>query len=165
MSLGLAHRAIVLFLAQAAGRRLDRRLRSGRAPADGHRGCAGEQAIRPGPNGGRLAPGQRLIFGALANHIWSVNAPDDRDQVNSTFVQPFLTYTTPNAWTFALNSESTYDWNAEQWTVPINASVSKLVKFGDQPVSLQLGGHQYVEGPEGQPDWGLRFGVTFLFPK
>lgn len=61
--------------------------------------------------------------------------------------------------------EPAYDWSSDQWTVPINASVSKVVNFGDQPVSFQLGGWQYIEGPEGRADWGIRFGVTFLFPR
>jgi hypothetical protein len=49
-----------------------------------------------------------------------------------------------------MNTESTYDWEAEEWTVPI---------------SLTLGGRYYAERPSGGPDWGLRFVVTFLFPK
>ena len=28
-----------------------------------------------------------------------------------------------------------------------------------------LGERYYAERPSGGPDWGLRFGVTFLFPK
>lgn len=104
-------------------------------------------------------------YGMLANHIWGVNNPDDREQVNSTFLQPFLVYTTPTAVSFALNTESTYDWNAEQWTVPLNLSVSKLTSIGNQKVQFQLGGRYYAEAPEGGPDWGIRFNVTLLFPK
>jgi hypothetical protein len=104
-------------------------------------------------------------YGALANHVWGIDPPDDRDAINNTFLQPFLAYTTPDAWTFTLLSESAYDWNEEQWTVPIIGAVSKLVTVGGQPISLQLGGRLYVEGPEGGPDWGLRAAVTFLFPK
>jgi hypothetical protein len=28
-----------------------------------------------------------------------------------------------------------------------------------------VGFRQYVDGPKGGPDWGLRFAITFLFPK
>lgn len=104
-------------------------------------------------------------YGALVNHVWGVNNPDDRAPVNSTFIQPFLVYTTPNAVSFSLNTESGYDWNAEQWTVPINLSVSKLTSIGNQKLQFQVGGRYYAEGPDGGPDWGLRFNVTFLFPK
>ena len=104
-------------------------------------------------------------YGALANHVWGLRDPGDREQVSSTFLQPFLTYTTPAAVTYSLNSESTYDWKSRQWTVPVNLAVSKLTSIGDQKVSFQFGGRYYLDAPEGGPSWGLRFAVTFLFPK
>jgi hypothetical protein len=42
--------------------------------------------------------------------------------VNATFLQPFLSYGTPTAWTYGINTESTYDWESEQWSVPALAS-------------------------------------------
>lgn len=100
--------------------------------------------------------------GALANHIWTFES----DAINSTYFQPFVAYNTPDAWTYTLNAESSYDWNAEQWSVPINAMVSKLVTIQKQKVSLQ-GGLRYhaassASGPDG---WGLRFNATLVFPK
>jgi len=64
-----------------------------------------------------------------------------------------------------VNTESTYDWEHSQWTVPVNVSVSQLLKLGKQPIQLSLGAKYYADGPSGGPDWGLRFTVTFLFPK
>ena len=65
---------------------------------------------------------------------------------------------------FTVNLESTYDWRAGPWTVPINFMVSQLVRVGKLPVSLQVGARYYPEGPRSAPDWGLRFTVTPLFP-
>jgi hypothetical protein len=31
--------------------------------------------------------------GILANHVWSYAGDDDRAEVNSTFLQPFIAYT------------------------------------------------------------------------
>lgn len=104
-------------------------------------------------------------YGGLANHIWGFDHPADRQKVNSTFLQPFVSYTTPDAWTIGVNSESTYDWTAKEWTVPVTLAVSKLVHLGKQPVSLQVGYKNYLDKPAGGPDWGLKFAVTFLFPK
>lgn len=85
--------------------------------------------------------------------------------ISNTFFQPFLSYTTKDAWTFGLNAESSYDWKARQWTVPFNATVSKLVKFGKQPVSLGVGARYYADSPQTGPHrWGARLIVTFLFP-
>ncbi|MDQ3775630.1 MAG: transporter, partial [Pseudomonadota bacterium] len=85
--------------------------------------------------------------------------------VNATFLQPFVSYTTKTFTTFGLNTESTYDWENNQWTAPLNLQVSQLLKLGKQPIQLTLGGRYYAEKPEGGPDWGLRFVITFLFPK
>jgi hypothetical protein len=103
-------------------------------------------------------------YGMLANHLWGVTESDDHPDVNATFLQPFVSYTWPTATTLALNTESTYDWTGGDWTVPINLSVSQLVKFGTQPVQFSLGGRYYAESPDNGPEWGIRFGVTFLFP-
>jgi len=103
-------------------------------------------------------------YGALLNHIWSYAGDDQRDYVSSTFIQPFISYTTKTKTTFGLNTESTYDWHNSQWTVPINLSISQLMKFGKMPVSLSLGVKYYADGPDGAPNWGIRFVVTPLFP-
>lgn len=64
-----------------------------------------------------------------------------------------------------IDQQDTYDWDHSQLTLPINAQVSQLVKLGGMPVQFSLGGRYYAEGPENAPDWGIRFAVTFLFPK
>jgi len=105
-------------------------------------------------------------YGVLANHIWSFAGNDDRNDISNTFLQPFLSYTTPDAWTFALNTESTYDWKAEEWSVPINFTISKLVKIDKQPISLTAGVRYWAAAPDNGPEGlGLRLGLTFLFPK
>lgn len=105
-------------------------------------------------------------YGMLANHIWSFEGDDDRADVNATFLQPFLSYTTADAWTFSVSTETTYDWEASEWAVPINGGVSKLVRIGDQNVSFFAGVRYWAEsstaGPEGL---GFRLGFTLLFPK
>jgi hypothetical protein len=105
-------------------------------------------------------------YGALANHIWSFAGDNNRADVNSTFLQPFLSYTTKDAWTFTLNSESTYDWKAHQWSAPINALVSKVTKVGGQLISVGAGVRYWGEAPESGPEgWGARVVLTLLFPK
>ena len=117
-----------------------------------------------GPTAVFLKQESGWTYGLLANHIWSFSGGPDYD-LSSTFLQPFLTYTTKAATTFSLNTESIYDWEGEQWTVPINVMVSQMLKIGGMPMSFQVGGRAYAERPDGGPDWGLRFMVTFLFPK
>ena len=37
--------------------------------------------------------------------------------------------------------------------------------FPKQLINLQGGVRGYVDSPPGGPDWGLRFAITFMFPK
>ncbi|WP_256734811.1 transporter [Variovorax sp. dw_954] len=105
-------------------------------------------------------------YGMLANHIWAGGGDSNRPSISNTFIQPFLSYTTKDAWTFGVNTESTYDWKNKQWSVPVNLTVGKLIKVGKQPISLTGGLRYWAESPDSGPkDLGLRFVVTFLFPK
>jgi hypothetical protein len=104
-------------------------------------------------------------IGMLANQVWSFAGNDDRDNVNVTFLQPFLAKTTKTYTTLSVNTESIYDWKNSQWTVPINVSLGQMIKVGKLPISLELGYRYYAEKPDGGPDWGLRAFVKFLFPK
>jgi hypothetical protein len=104
--------------------------------------------------------------GALANQIWSITGDDDDGDISATFLQPFVSYTTPKATSFSLNTESTYDWVDKEWSVPINAVVGQVVKIGHRHVQFSVGARYWAEAPEGGPQgWGARFQVTLLFPK
>lgn len=118
-----------------------------------------------GPTAVVLKQENGWTYGALVNHIWSFAGEDSRQEVNATFLQPFLSYTTRKQTTFTLNTESTYDWKNTQWTAPINLMVSQLLKIDGAPVQFQLGGRYYAEGADNGPEWGLRFAVTLLWPK
>lgn len=124
---------------------------------------------------GKLGGGPTLVglrqsgpwtYGALANHIWSFAGESDRNDVSQSFVQPFLNYTTPGATTLFLNSESTYDWEAGDWSVPINAGVNQLLTLGGRKVQLGLGTRYWADAPDNGPDgWGVRANLVFLFPR
>jgi hypothetical protein len=118
-----------------------------------------------GPTAVVLKQTSGWTFGMLANHIWSYAGASDRASVNATFLQPFVSYMLPTYTTFGLNTESTYDWSARQWTVPLNLTASQLLKIHGLPVQFTLGGRYYADRPAGGPNWGLRFVVTLLFPK
>ncbi len=106
-------------------------------------------------------------YGALLNHIVDVAGAGGhrRADINQTFLQPFLTKGIGQGRTVGGNFESTYDWEAEQWTLPLNLFYSKVSKIGGQMVSYQGGVRAYLDKPRGGPDWGVRFTFTLLFPK
>jgi hypothetical protein len=119
-----------------------------------------------GPTAVALTVRGDWTVGMLANHIWSYAGDSDRQDISNTFLQPFVAYTWPSAWTVSVQSESTYNWETEQWSVPVNVAVSKLVKFGQLPVSLQAGVGYWLKSPDAGPE-GFRFRLqaTFVLPK
>ena len=119
-----------------------------------------------GPTAVALRQTGPWTVGVLANHIWGARGNDSRSNVSATFLQPFLSYTTPTQTTFSTNIESTYDWKNEQWQVPLNFAVAQLFKVGTQLLQVQAGARYWADAPAGGPDgWGLRLTLTLLFPK
>jgi|TARA_R110000772_G_scaffold268717_1_gene397904 hypothetical protein len=51
----------------------------------------------------------------------------DNDHLNTSFIQPFLVYTTASATSFALNTETTYDGDAKETAMPINRQVNPSI--------------------------------------
>jgi len=126
----------------------------------------GAQKFGIGPTIVVLKQQSGWTYGVLANHIWSVAGKESRSAVSSTFLQPFLAYTTKDAWTITLNTESTYDWRAKTWNVPIHFQASKLVRIGKRPVSLGAAIRCWAQSSPGGPQ-GCGFRLVFvpLFPK
>jgi hypothetical protein len=65
-----------------------------------------------------------------------------------------------------LNTESTYDWESDQWSIPVIVQVAQLFKIGPQILQFAVAGKYWAESPDnGQEGWGYRAQLTFLFPK
>lgn len=119
-----------------------------------------------GPTGVALRQSGPWTLGMLANHIWSFAGDGDRQDLSTSFLQPFLSYTTARGMTFTLQTESTYDWKNEQWTAPFAFVVSRVTSIGRQRVSLAGGIRYYADSPPSGPDgWGFRLLFTLLFPR
>ncbi len=125
-----------------------------------------------GPTGVVLVADGQWTYGILANHIWSIGETDnydtffiDRPQINSTFLQPFVSYAVGGGWSVGGNMEATYNWETEEWTIPVFANSSKVFNLGGQQMSLMAGPRYYIEAPDNGPEWGVRVQLTLLFPK
>jgi hypothetical protein len=88
----------------------------------------------------------RLDLWCAGHHLWSY-AGDDftggaaRPDVGSTFIQPFLSYTTSSVVTYGLTT------------------------FGPFPMSIGGGIGIFTAAPGGRPDWRVRFVATLLLPR
>ena len=119
-----------------------------------------------GPTAVALKQQGPWTYGALANHIWSVGGNNDQPDVNQTFLQPFLTYTTKSAVSTTVQTESTYNWESEQWSVPLMVVVTKVTRLGGQMFSFGGGVRYWADSPANGPEgWGARLVFTLLFPK
>ena len=119
-----------------------------------------------GPTAVALKQDGPWTYGALANHIESVAGDDDRADVSATFLQPFLTYGTAAGVSYTINSESTYDWESEQASVPINLVASKVTRIGGQMVQYGAGLRYWADSPDSGPEGlGFRAIVVLLYPK
>lgn len=121
-----------------------------------------------GPTAVALKQSNGWTRGMLANHIWGLDSHPghDKDKVNQTFLQPFLSYTTSTFTTYGVNTESTYNWQSREWSVPVNLTVTQLLKIGGQPLTIQAGPRYWMDRDgDGAQGWGFRAAVTLLFPR
>jgi len=117
-----------------------------------------------GPTGVFLKQEHGWTYGALLNHIWSTGGSGKAD-INNTFMQPFLEYTNKYLTSFILQTETTYDWTRDQWSVPIHFLVSQFFKVGDQKMTFQVGARYWAASPDvAAHGWGARATLTLLFP-
>jgi hypothetical protein len=105
---------------------------------------------------------KKFVVGALATHAWDVSGPRE---TSLTSVQPILTYLPGNAWAITSNGIITYNWESEQWTIPIALTVNKTVMFGKMPIKFALEVDRYVEQADalGQK-WMIGFNITPVVP-
>jgi hypothetical protein len=96
----------------------------------------------------------------------TIDGDGSREDISSAYMQPFLAYVTHTHTTISLNTESTYDFKGNDWSVPINLLVAQMLKVGTQLFQVGVGARYWAETPDNGPDgWGLRLQFTLLFPK
>jgi hypothetical protein len=107
-----------------------------------------------------------LTVGVLANHIWSVAGDDDRADVNNTFVEPFLTYTTPQGLSYTAFVDFNKDRESDQSSTSISLGATKVTRLGKQLISyggfLKYWANETNTTPEGM---SFRIQLTLLYPK
>ena len=126
----------------------------------------GSEKFGVGPSAVVLTQPGPWTIGLLFNHIWSTSGADDREDVNSTFLQPFVNYNLGNGLAVGAVFEATANWKAdEHWTAPLVFTVSKVARLGKRPVNFVAGAGPTVASPEGGSTWRFRVMAVFLFPR
>jgi hypothetical protein len=117
-----------------------------------------------GPTGVVFYQKEQWSWGMLASQLWSVAGDPDREDVSQLYLQPFVAYALGEGQTLSADIEATYNWENEQWSVPVNFMYSKVFEVEEQSMSFQVGARKYLATTPDGPDWGLRSNLTFLFP-
>ncbi|MEW6445897.1 MAG: hypothetical protein ACOZAQ_01250 [Pseudomonadota bacterium] len=132
--------------------------------------CATEDALgsgkwTAGPAMIMARTGNPITYGGLIQHIWSYAGDNESDDVSVTTLQPFFTYLLGGGWAASLNVEASYNWNADadKWTIPLAASMSKVVNIGGKYLNIGVAVVTYADKPDYAPDWELRANVTYVF--
>lgn len=132
----------------------------------GSSGRFGSQQTGAGITGVALDRKGPWTYGALLYQTWSLGGNGASGTQNNFYWQPFLVYVTPSAWTFTINSQSTYNYDVHKAVNPYNFTVGKLVVHGGLPVNYTLGvSYMGTTLPGGPSGFGGRAQVTFAFPE
>ncbi len=121
-----------------------------------------------GPSAVVLTMPGHWVLGALAQNLWSFAGDNDRPDVNSLLIQPFINYNLKGGWYLNFAPIITANWKADggdRWTVPVGGGGGKIFHIGKQPMNATLGAYYNVVKPDGAADWNVRFQLQFMFPK
>lgn len=119
-----------------------------------------------GPSVLALSISEKWVFGTIAQHWWSFAGESDRSHVSLTDVQPIVSYRITETTKIGFAPNIQYNWDTEQWTIPVGGGMSTLIRMGKVPLNLSLDYYHYVEQDDafGQ-DWGLRLGLSTVVPQ
>jgi hypothetical protein len=112
----------------------------------------------------------RWVLGVLAQNVWSFAGPSGAPKVNQFLLQYFVNYNFKGGWYLTSAPINTANWEADskdRWTVPIGIGGGKIMRWGKQPVNLQLSYYYNAVRPSGMVPSGpytIRFQLQFMFP-
>jgi hypothetical protein len=125
-----------------------------------------------GPSAVVLTMPGHWVLGALAQNVWSFAGPDGAPAVNQFLLQYFINYNFKGGWYLTSAPIITADWtqsqNRDKWTVPVGIGGGKIMRWGKQPVNIQLHYYYNIVRPTGAVPSGpytVRFFLQFMFPK
>lgn len=110
------------------------------------------------------ATNPKFQWGYLLTWQASFAGEGDRADVNMGAFQPFLFYQLGQGWYLRSTAVSTYDFETDNYAVPVGLGVGKVIKTEHAVVNMFVEPQYTVadDGP-GQPKWGIFAGVNFQF--
>lgn len=129
-------------------------------------GSLGTEKWSIGPTAVALKQQGPWTYGVLANHLTSFAGEGGREDVNLSYVEPWLSFVTKTNTTLSISTETNYDWEAGGWSVPVNLIVDQLFQIGKQHIAVGGAIKYWAESTDSGPEgFGFRLQMTLLFPK
>jgi hypothetical protein len=102
----------------------------------------------------------KYIVGIFPSHQWDIAGSGDID-INLTSIQAFYTYLPGGGWNVGTAPIITYDWEAEQWTVPLQINAGKTVVLKGRPWKFSMELNYYIEKADSfGPEWMLSLNIA-----
>jgi hypothetical protein len=100
------------------------------------------------------------LYGIFPSHQWDATGWGGA-YFSTTQVQWFLRFLPGGGWSIGSTPIMKFDWNTEDWTVPLNITAGRTVVFDNMPWKLEVELNYYVQQPEAfGPECMLGFNVT-----
>ena len=128
----------------------------------------GQGKLSMGPTVVALIEPKTGAIGVLVSNDWSIAGSGSRPDVNQMTLQYFANYNLKKGWYFSSSPVLTANWKASSgnvWVVPVGGGGGRVMKFGPQPVNLNLQFFGNAVHPAGTSSWGMRFQIALLYPK
>jgi hypothetical protein len=132
----------------------------------GNSGKFGSQQTGAGVTGVVLNRDGPWTYGLLGYQSWSMGGNPSFGTQNNLYGQPFVAFTTKDAFTYTVNMEAQYNYDTHRTSNPLYAGVSKLMVFDGVPLQFGAGPMYYVSNTPGGPSgWGARATATLVILK
>ncbi len=103
----------------------------------------------------------------VVRQTWSFAGDSGRADINQMVLNPLIAYNIDRGWAISTfpSISANWDFDSDQWTVPVGGGISKLVFHGKVPVSYVLQYYVYAARPQFAPKSEFRIGATIVFAK